>query len=140
MVTHLQPSLHTVSAERDELLRLVQGLPEHKVPRVLDVIRRHLQPAGERPWLPTFFASAPGDGTRIADEGGRATPRGLRAVAGLTCFRSHERPDPSGFLVQAVPNAGSSVSRMGACDHRAATRSVLDAEESALDDRGRGSP
>lgn len=57
-----------MSAERDELLRLVQDLPEDQVPQALSEIRRHLRPMTDRPWPPAFFASAPGDGTRIADQ------------------------------------------------------------------------
>jgi hypothetical protein len=57
-----------VSAERDELLRLVQDLPEDQVPQALAEVRRHLQPVGGRSWPPAFFASAPGDGVRIADQ------------------------------------------------------------------------
>lgn len=57
-----------VSAERDELMRLVQDLPEDQVPRALAEVRRHLQAVGDRTWPPAFFASAPGDGKRIADE------------------------------------------------------------------------
>jgi hypothetical protein len=55
-----------MSAQRDELLRLVQGLPEDQVPQALAKIR-HLRPVNDRSWPPAFFASAPGDGTRIAD-------------------------------------------------------------------------
>jgi len=58
-----------MSAEREELLRLVQDLPEDQVPQALADIRRHLRPVkDDRPWPPAFFASAPGDGTRIADQ------------------------------------------------------------------------
>jgi hypothetical protein len=57
-----------VSAERDELIRLVQDLPEDQVPQALADVRRRLQPASERPWPPAFFAIAPGDGRSIADE------------------------------------------------------------------------
>jgi hypothetical protein len=57
-----------VSAERDELLRLVQDLPEDQVPQALAEVRRHLRPVTDRPWPPAFFASAPGDGTCIADQ------------------------------------------------------------------------
>jgi hypothetical protein len=56
-----------MSAERDELLRLVQDLSEDQVPHALAEVRRHLRPTKDRPWPPAFFASAPGDGTRIAD-------------------------------------------------------------------------
>lgn len=57
-----------VSAERDELLRLVQDLPEDQVPRALTEIRRHLKLVSDRPQLPAFFAIAPGDGKSIAEE------------------------------------------------------------------------
>lgn len=40
----------------------------NKVPDALRDIRRHLKPVSERPWPPAFFASAPGDGVRIADQ------------------------------------------------------------------------
>jgi hypothetical protein len=55
-----------MSAEREELLRLVQALPDNQVPQVLTVLCRHLR-STERPWPPAFFASAPGSGERIAD-------------------------------------------------------------------------
>ena len=57
-----------MSAERDELLRLVQDLPEDEVPLALADVRRHLRPVEDRPWPPAFFASAAGDGKSIADE------------------------------------------------------------------------
>jgi hypothetical protein len=57
-----------VSAERDELIRLVQDLPEDQVAEVLADVRRHLRPVGDRTWPPALFASAPGDGKTIADE------------------------------------------------------------------------
>ncbi|MPZ83167.1 MAG: hypothetical protein GEV28_23350 [Actinophytocola sp.] len=55
-----------MSAERDELMRLVQDLPEDQVPQA-PAESRHLPPVGERVWPPAFFVSAPGDGKRIAD-------------------------------------------------------------------------
>jgi hypothetical protein len=57
----------SMSGERDELMRLVQELPEDQVPDVLADVRRHLRPVKDRPWPPAFFASAPGDGTSIAE-------------------------------------------------------------------------
>ncbi len=48
-----------VSAERDELIRLVQELPGDQIPQALAVIRRLSQPA--------FMAAAPGDGSSIAE-------------------------------------------------------------------------
>lgn len=56
------------SPERDELVRLAQEIPDDQVPDALREIRRHLKPVSDRPWPPAFFASAPGDGGRIADE------------------------------------------------------------------------
>lgn len=49
-----------MSAERDELIRLVQGLPEDQVEQALTVMRGLSRPA--------FIAAAPGDGRRIADD------------------------------------------------------------------------
>lgn len=49
-------------------MRLVHDMPEDQVPQALAEVRRHLRPVGERSWPPAFFASAPGDGTRIADQ------------------------------------------------------------------------
>ncbi|QIS20886.1 hypothetical protein [Nocardia terpenica] len=52
-----------MSAERDELLRLVEEIPENQVPQVLADVRRHLQIAGASTWPPAWFGSAEGDGT-----------------------------------------------------------------------------
>jgi hypothetical protein len=60
-----------MSADRDELERLVHEIPEDEVPLALAELRRHLRQVGDRPWPPAWFASAPGDGTSIganADE------------------------------------------------------------------------
>lgn len=54
-----------MSAERDELMRLVDELPDEQVPKVLGEVRRHLRPVHDRPWPPAWFASAGGDGTAI---------------------------------------------------------------------------
>lgn len=56
-----------MSADRDELERLVHEIPEDQVPLALVEMRRHLRPVNDRPWPPAFFASAPGDGTSIAE-------------------------------------------------------------------------
>lgn len=56
-----------MSPEREELERLVHELPEDQVPIVLADLRRHLSSVTSRP-SPPFFASAPGDGTSIADQ------------------------------------------------------------------------
>ncbi|TQS46511.1 hypothetical protein [Cryptosporangium phraense] len=46
-----------MSAERDELRRIVEELPEEEVVPALDELRRHLRPAGQRPWPPAFFGA-----------------------------------------------------------------------------------
>jgi hypothetical protein len=56
-----------MSPDREELERLVHELPEDQVPLVLADIRRHLRLIEDRPWPPAFFASAPGNETRIAE-------------------------------------------------------------------------
>jgi hypothetical protein len=60
--------LRAVSAEREELMRLVRDIPEEQVPQALVELRRHLRLADERSWPPAFFASAPGDGMSIAEQ------------------------------------------------------------------------
>lgn len=50
-----------MSAERDELARLVEELPEDQVAAALADLRRHLRPAHKRPWPPAFFGAAKGD-------------------------------------------------------------------------------
>lgn len=49
--------LGRMSPERDELLRLVQEIPDDAVPAVLADVRRRLAPAEERPWPPAWFGS-----------------------------------------------------------------------------------
>lgn len=54
--------LAVVSADRDELMRLVQDLPEDQVGEALAEMRRHLRPVSdERPWPPAFFGAAAGE-------------------------------------------------------------------------------
>ncbi|MEU6645653.1 hypothetical protein ABZ863_24305 [Saccharomonospora sp. NPDC046836] len=57
-----------MSADRDELMRLVQELPDEQVQQALSDVRTHLRPLSERPWPPAFFASSPGDGISIAEQ------------------------------------------------------------------------
>lgn len=60
-----------MTADREELERLVHELPDAQVPLVLADVRRHLRPVSERPWPPAWFGAAPGHGTSIganADE------------------------------------------------------------------------
>jgi len=54
-----------MSGERDELMRLVQDLPDDQVPEVLADVRRHLHPVKDRPWPPAWFGIAEGDGSSI---------------------------------------------------------------------------
>jgi hypothetical protein len=44
-----------MSAERDELRRIVEELPEEEVGAALARLRGHLQPVDARPWPPAFF-------------------------------------------------------------------------------------
>jgi hypothetical protein len=44
-----------MSVQRDELLRLIEELPEEEVSAVLDDVRRHLRSVRERPWPPAWF-------------------------------------------------------------------------------------
>jgi hypothetical protein len=58
-----------MSAQRDELLRLVEELPEEEVPAVLDDVRRHLRAVKDRAWPPAWFAAGTG---RTADVAARS--------------------------------------------------------------------
>lgn len=69
-----------MSAERDELRRLVDELPDDQVPGMLARVRSRLQPATDTAWPPKFFGIGTGrhtdTSTRIdellADGFGRA--------------------------------------------------------------------
>ena len=58
-----RPALHRIStlggmsADRDELRRLVEEIPDEEVPAALADIRLHLRSVGDRPWPPAFFGS-----------------------------------------------------------------------------------
>ena len=52
-----------MSPERDELLRLVQEIPDEAVPAALADLRRRLEPVPMREWPPAWFGIAEGDGT-----------------------------------------------------------------------------
>ena len=58
-----------MSAERDELRRLVDELPDEEVPAALADVRRHLRPVEDRPWPPAFFGAGisrtPGAARRV---------------------------------------------------------------------------
>lgn len=51
-----------MSAERDELIRLVEAIPDNQLPRVLDDVRKHLTPAVGRATPPAATAGAGGLG------------------------------------------------------------------------------
>jgi hypothetical protein len=55
-----------VSAQREELLRLVDELPEDEIPAVLDDVRRHLQVAERPSWPPAWFGAGQGRTTDVA--------------------------------------------------------------------------
>jgi hypothetical protein len=56
-VLHRIPTLVSMSADRDELRRLVEEIPEEEVPAALADIRLHLRSVSDRPWPPAFFGS-----------------------------------------------------------------------------------
>ena len=56
-----------MSADRDELRRLVEELPEEQVPAALGDVRRHLHPSErERPWPPAWFGAGKGSRADVA--------------------------------------------------------------------------
>jgi hypothetical protein len=55
-----------MSAQREELLRLVEELPEDEVPAVLDDVRRHLGIVRDQPWPPAWFGAAESATTDVA--------------------------------------------------------------------------
>jgi hypothetical protein len=55
-----------MSVHREELLRLVEELPEDEVPVVLDDVRRHLSAVRGRSWPPAWFGAGEGSATDVA--------------------------------------------------------------------------
>jgi hypothetical protein len=55
-----------MSVQREELLRLVEELPEDEVPAVLDDVRRHLRAVKGQPWPPAWFDAGEGGSTDVA--------------------------------------------------------------------------
>ena len=49
-----------MSVQREELLRLVEELPEDEVPAVLDDVRRHLRTVKATSWPPAWFGAGEG--------------------------------------------------------------------------------
>lgn len=54
---HNTPTLAGMSADRDELRRLVEEIPDEEVQAALADIRLHLRSVSDRPWPPAFFGS-----------------------------------------------------------------------------------
>ena len=55
-----------MSAQREELLRLVEELPETEVPAVLDAVHRHLRAVKNKPWPPAWFGAGEGNTPDVA--------------------------------------------------------------------------
>jgi hypothetical protein len=55
-----------MSAQREELLRLVEELPEAEVPAVLDDVRRHLRAVKNESWPPAWFGAGQSRTTDVA--------------------------------------------------------------------------
>ena len=55
-----------MSVQREELLRLVEELPEGEVPAVLDDVRRHLRAVRDTSWPPAWFGAGEGRTTDVA--------------------------------------------------------------------------
>ncbi|MFL5911488.1 MAG: hypothetical protein ACJ768_13045 [Gaiellaceae bacterium] len=55
-----------MSAERDELRRLVEELPEAEVPAAMAELRLRVAPSADRPWPPVWFGAASGSRTDTA--------------------------------------------------------------------------
>jgi hypothetical protein len=51
-----------MSAQREELLQLVEELPETEVPAMLDNVHRHLREGQNKSWPPAWFGA--GEGSR----------------------------------------------------------------------------
>ncbi len=56
-----------MSADRDELRKLVDRLPDERVPAVLAEARRHLHAASERSWPPAFFGAGHAGRSDVAE-------------------------------------------------------------------------
>ena len=55
-----------MSAERDELRRLVEDLPDAQVPAAVADLRLRVAPPADRPWPPPWFGAAEGSRTDTA--------------------------------------------------------------------------
>jgi hypothetical protein len=55
-----------MSVQREELLRLVEELPEYEVPAVLDDVRRHLRAVRGQAWPPDWFGAGESRASDVA--------------------------------------------------------------------------
>lgn len=55
-----------MSADWDELLRLVEDLPEAELPAVLADVRQHVDGGANRNWPPAWFGSVSGSASDTA--------------------------------------------------------------------------
>lgn len=62
----MMPSMRSVSIERDELHRLVDDLPDERVPVALADLRRQRVPVPAKAWPPAWFAFGEASRTDIA--------------------------------------------------------------------------
>ena len=66
-----------MSAQREELLRLVEELPEEEVPAVLDAVRRRLRAVKDRTWPPAWFGAGQGRTSDVATRSGELLEDGF---------------------------------------------------------------
>jgi hypothetical protein len=74
-----------MSVQREELLRLVEELPEDEVPAVLDDVRRHLRAVRDRSWPPAWFGAGEGRTTDVAARSEDLLGDGLRPPGVIIC-------------------------------------------------------
>jgi hypothetical protein len=55
-----------MSVQREELLRLVEELPEEEIPTVLDDVRRHLRAVHGQSWPPSWFGAGESQTANVA--------------------------------------------------------------------------
>jgi len=85
-----------MSAQREELLQLVEELPETEVPAMLDNVYRHLREGQNKSWPPAWFGAG-----RAVDLVQRPGPRSCSSTG------SAVRRDPlcTGPLVATAPRS-----------------------------------
>jgi hypothetical protein len=70
-----------MSAQREELLQLVEELPETEVPTVLDDVRRRLRAVKNKPWPPAWFGASQGSAPDVAGHSGELLDDGFGRLA-----------------------------------------------------------